>query len=154
MQTEGKNVFIEFQIIKLSNLDNLIKELDILIAGNKKIFLWSNSVSVEQMQKYCLSIIIKKTEEELDKHKKCLELRLKSKLYKEIAAEIGISTSEVSYYLNSDPERMWTLDDWISDYFPKDSSIYDKIDILIDNNQKIVDRFKNRGIESHFIQKV
>lgn len=42
-------------------------------------------------------------------------------------------------------DKSWKLSDWFVDFFIKDSSIYDKVDFVIDPDQRVVDRFKNFG---------
>lgn len=151
----GQNVFIEFQIVKNSNPISLTKELDILIARGKKIYVWSKTVPVEEMEKYCSSIIIPTPEDEKLIHWKVYILRYKhKKTYKEISDLLNIPISKVSYYAQANPNREWKLNDWIAGYHVKDNTLYDKVDYLVDCDESIVNRFKKAGRPATLIKEV
>jgi len=151
---EGPNLFIDFSIIQKSPLDKLTAEFDQIIRVGKSIFVWSKTTPVTEMYEYCKNLKISRTPEEIETHKKCCALRAEGKIYKEIADELKISVSSVSFYVTTNPERDWVLDDWIQDYMPKDSTYYQKVDILVDPDLKLVERFKNGNIEAHLIEKL
>lgn len=148
----GKNVFVDFSIIEKSNIQNLVKELDILIACKKYIYVWSKTTPIIMMHKYCASIIVKIDENELNLHKKVRKLKALGKTYKDIIEETGADKTKIHYYIKVDPNIPLTLDNWIVDYYQKDSSIYDKVDIVIDPDKSFVNRFINRGKEGNVIE--
>lgn len=149
------NVFIDFQIIKNSQPISLSKELDVLIASGKSIYIWSKTVSPKEMKQYCSKIIIPTPEEEKKLHQKVFILRHKDhKTYKEISDALNIPIGKVSYYTKTDPLKEWILDDWIVSYEIKDSQIYPKVDFLVDNDEKLVQRFKRAGRPANLITKV
>ncbi len=152
---EEYNVFIDFEIIKRSDPNSLYKELDLLIIAGKRIHLWSKTVTPREIEKYCTNLIITPEEYKKDLHVKAIELRNKNKkTYKEIADELKIDVKMVGFYVKNDPNKSWRLSDWIVGYHTKDSSIYEKVDYLVDNDQKLVDRFKRAGRKATFIEKV
>lgn len=154
-QIYGPNVFIEFQIIKDSDPSSLSRELDILIARGKKIHIWSKTTSVKDMQTFCKSIVLPTPPSEAELHKNIFVLRHKhKKTYKEIADRLGIPVERVGYFTQADPLRTWKLDDWVISYQVKDSSIYDKVDYLVDNDERFVERFKRAGRPATFIRKI
>jgi len=148
------NVFIDFDIIKKSNLDSLYKELDLLIITGKKIYLWSKTVSPSKMKEYCDSITVSPADYSKEIHTKAIGLRIKHKTYKEIADELNIPVRMVGFYTKNDPEKKWKLSDWIIDYHTKDSSVYEKIDYLVDCDKKLVERFQRAGRKATLIEKV
>lgn len=149
------NIFIDFQIIKDSRIDSLSKELDILIAAGKQIHVWSKTVPPIQMAKYCKSVKINTPAAELDIHTKVWNLRHKErKTLGDIATVLNIPVNKVSYYSKVSPNRTWCLSDWIVSYENKDSNIYPKVDILVDNDNKLVERFKRAGRKAHLVAKV
>ena len=151
---DNKNVFIEFEIIRNSNLQNLITELDILIAAKKCIYLWSKDFTPSYMKQFCKSTIIPVPQDEHILHKKIRQLKAKGKTYKEISEETGISVKSMSYYLKFTPDDKNLLSGWIIDYYKKDSAIYAKVDILVDNDSKIVNRFIRAGKEAHLVERI
>jgi len=152
---DGFNVFIDFEIIEKSNLDSLYKELDLLIIAGKRIHLWSKTKTPQYMEKHCTDIVITPTEYNKEIHIKARELRRKNKkTYQEIADLLKTTTKMVGFYVKNDPEKPWKLSDWIVGYYVKDSSIYEKVDYLVDCDQKLVDRFKRAGRNATFIEKV
>jgi hypothetical protein len=154
-QIYGPNVFLEFQIVKDSDPLLLSKELDILIARGKKIHVWSKTVSEKEMKHFCTSIILPTSKEEDHLHKTIFVLRHKEKkTYKEIADRLGIPVERVGYFTKADPLRKWKLDDWIISYQVKESTVYDKVDYLVDNDEKFVERFKRAGRQATFIRKI
>ena len=50
MSCSGKNIFIDYDIIINSDVDNMIKEFDLLIAANNYIYVWSSKRPVEEVQ--------------------------------------------------------------------------------------------------------
>ena len=153
--SEGVNVFIEFQIVKDSQLSSLLGELDILIAAGKKIHLWSKTVDPKTMETYCKSIKIPTPPIEKELHQKVWLLRHKDrKTFGDIANFLGIPIPKVSYFSKTDPTREWVLADWIYSYEKKDSSVYPKVDFLVDNDQRLIDRFKRSGRIANLVTKV
>ena len=75
MQDENTNVFIEFQVIKNSNLNSLYQELDLLIAAGKRIYLWSKDITPLEMSIFAKQLDIPIPEEELTLHKSAWELK-------------------------------------------------------------------------------
>jgi hypothetical protein len=152
MIVEG-NIFIDFSIIQKSNPSKLKDELDLLVSLKNKVYLWSKTIDLVTMRRYCLSIKYSNIEDK-ELHKKVIELRAKKKQYSEISKETSLPIWKIGFYLTTDPEKEWTLDDWIKDYVKKDSAIYSKVDFIIDPDKKIVDRFKSRGIDGNCIEKI
>ena len=153
--TEGINVFIEFQIVRDSQLSSLLEELDVLIAAGKRIHLWSKTVSPKEMEAYCKSQKIPTPKEEKDLHEAIWLLRFQErKTLGDISTLTGTPISRVSYYCRMDPTREWVLSDWIYSYEKKDSSIYPKVDFLVDSDQTLVNRFKKSGRVANLITKV
>ena len=149
------NVFIEFQVVKDSDPVLLSKELDLLIVSGKQIHVWSKTVSVKEMKRYCISQAIDSSEEEIKLHAQAFVLRHQhKKTYKEIADILKVPIERIGYYTKVDPLRKWTLNDWIVSYQIKDSTIYGKVDFLVDNDEKLVDRFKRAGRSANYIKKV
>lgn len=105
------------------------------------------------MRRYCLGIIYNNIEDK-ELHQKVKNLRQANKTYKEIAEITNISVTKIGFYLSTPISKVWTLDDWIKGYFLKDSSIYQKADYIIDNDRSFVDRFKKRGIEGNYIERL
>lgn len=152
---EEYNIFIDFEIIRQSNQSSLYKELDLLIIAGKRIHVWSSKVSPEELEKYCSNLVITPDEYNKDTHIQVRELRLKEKkTYKEIADTLKIDVKLIGFYVKTDPEKSWKLSDWIVDYHTKDSSIYEKVDYLVDCDIKLVERFKRAGRKATFIEKV
>lgn len=149
---EGKNVFIEFEIIEMSNPDILYKELDILLAKKLRIYTWSKSVPPIIMRDYCKKTTINIPKEEKERHQKAYDMRYDGATYKDISDATQIPTDQLGWYLSNKPNRQWVLDDWIADYYIKDSSIYQKADAIVDCDEKFVDRFKRRGIPGNVLQ--
>lgn len=162
------NVFIDFKIVKDSDKEELCEDFDLIISKGRRIYVWSKEVSPQDMKKYCESIKINvKSQKEIQLHKKCLELKqervkvsreiededgtskevtlYKNRTYKDIADELGIDVKKVGYFVRTDPDREWVLDDWIVGYYPKDSSTYQKADIVIDPNGVLVEKFRRSG---------
>lgn len=107
------------------------------------------------MKEYCKTLKIAPEDYDATIHAKVFVLRHKDKRsYQSIADELGIKLDLVSFYVNSDPTKPWVLDDWIVDYHFKDSSIYEKIDILIDNDQNLVQRFKRANRSANYVENV
>ena len=149
------NVFIDFEIVEKSNIDSLYKELDLIILAGKKIHLWSKTKSPKDMEKYCTNVVIIPAEYNKDIHVQARELRRKhKKTYQEIATHLKIPVKMVGFYVKNDPDKPWRLSDWIVGYHAKDSSIYEKVDYLVDCDQRLVDRFKRAGRKATFIEKV
>lgn len=152
---DGINVFIEFQIIKNSPIDSLSKELDILIAAGKRIHLWSKTVSPEDMEKYCKSVKVPVPKEEKELHEKIWKLRhVDRKTFSEISSILKVPISKISYFSRTSPKEGWTLADWIVSYERKDSSIYPKVDFVVDTDPKLVERFRRAGRIANLLTKV
>ena len=97
------NVYIDFDIIKNSNIENIKKEFDMLISAGKYIFAWHKTITPEQM---------------------------------------AIIAKELDVY------------DYIWGYKVKDSVNYSSVDFIIDQSQKLVDRFDRQGIPGNVIEKL
>lgn len=149
------NIFIEFQIIRESDTESLTKELDMMIAAGKRIHIWSKTVPPVEMAKYCYSVKINPPAKEKELHEKIWHLRHKErKTFADIATLLDIPTKRISYFVKVPPTRGWRLSDWIVSYEKKDSSIYPKVDFLVDNDEKLVARFKRVGRKANLISKV
>jgi hypothetical protein len=149
------NVFIEFDIIQKSNPTNLYKELDLLIVAGKQIHLWSKTKSPAEMEKYCLTKEIFPEEYDKNIHRKAWDMRRKeSKTYQDIADTLKTTVKLVSFYIKTDPDLNWRLADWIVGYHKKDSSVYDKIDYLVDNDLKLVQKFKRFKRSANYVEKI
>ena len=142
----GKNVFIEFKIVKDSNPTALYKELDILLATGKRIFVWSKTVPPIIMRQHCISTLVDIPEEEIERHKKAYGMRYAGATYQDISETTDIPIRQLGWYLSNSPDRQWVLDDWIADYYVKDSAVYQKVDAIVDCEDRIVEKFKRRGI--------
>lgn len=154
LSMEGPNLFIDFSIITKSKLKPLTDEFDKVIRVGKLIYVWSKTTPVADMIDYCKKLKVARSPEEVELHKKCCSLRLEGKIYKEIATELKIPVENVSYYVTTDPNRDWALDDWIQDYLVKDSTNYQKVDMIIDNDPKVVARFVNQGLFAQYLEKI
>ena len=149
----NSNIFVDFSIVTKSNPKKLKEEFDLLIQFKNQIFIWSKTILPESMRAYCLSVkFVDPNEAEL--HKNILKLRKEKKPFKEISDVTGVPLWKLSYYLVTRDTKVWTLDDWIKDYYKKDSSIYPKVDFVIDPDQKLVDRFQTAGLDGNCIEKI
>lgn len=148
----GRNIFLDFGIVLESDPQKLTKELDVLIASHRYIFIWSKKYTVSYMKEYCSKIIIQIDEKEREIHRKCKELREKGKLYEDIAKATGADMSKIGFYIREDPNKIWRLSDWILDYVRKDSSFYQKADYIVDQDERIIERFKRAGIPGKVIK--
>lgn len=154
MSEDSTNVFIDFSIVVNSDVKRLSQEFDILIAAQKKIYIWSVNVPIEDMMFFCQNTEVPTDKEEKEKAKKCWKLRKDGKTYKSISEETEVPLERVGFYVNRDPDKSWVLDDWVVDYFVKDSSVYAKVDMVIDPEQRFVDKFKRANIEGNVIQRI
>ena len=93
-------------------------------------------------------------DKEKDLRKKIKELRLQKKPYKEISEETNTPLWKIGFYLSMKEDKVWTLDDWIKDYYKKDSSVYPKADFVIDPDEKFVNRFQTSGRDGNCIEKL
>ena len=150
----SRNVFIDFDIISRSQTPDVVKEFDILIAAGKSIFLWSKRESPDFMKRYCDDIIIETPKDELELHRKIYSMRQEKKTYQDITTETGVPMKQLSYYIQRNPDLKWRLSDWIKDYYRKDSSVYSKVDFVIDPDQRVVDRFKRAGCDGNVLSKL
>lgn len=148
----GKNIFIEFSIIKNSNPQKLKDELETLIQLKNQIFVWSKTIDPAVMRTYCLGIKFNDPKEQ-ELHKTVRKMRAEKKTYKDITDTTGVPLWKIGFFLST-KEKTWTLDDWIKDYYKKDSSIYPKADFVIDPDQKFVDRFHFGGVDGNCIEKI
>jgi hypothetical protein len=149
----GKNIFIEYKIIKDSDPQKLREELETLVMLRNLIFVWSKTVDPVQMRTYCLGVKFNDPKER-ELHKTILKMRAEKKPYKEITEVTGAPLWKISFYLTTKEGKIWTLDDWIKDYHKKDSSIYPKVDFVIDPDAKFVDRFHFAGVDGNCIEKI
>jgi len=149
------NVFIDFEIIEKSDPTSLYKELDLIILAGNKIHICSKTKSIQEMKKYCNNLKISPLNYNKKIHEQARFLRKKDKkTYQEIASTLKISTNMVGFYVKNDPNESWVLSDWIIGYHIKDSTIYDKIDYLVDCDKRLVDKFLRAGRKATFIEKV
>lgn len=147
------NIFLDYEIVLKSSPISLKNELDILVQLKNEIFVWSKTIHPLIMRKYCLSKTFENKEEK-EKHKQILELRSHNKPYKEISDIVNIPIDKIGFYISTDINKIWSLDDWIKDYLVKDSSIYQKVDFIIDPDLKLVERFKSKGIDGNCINAI
>lgn len=96
-------VYIEFDIIRNSNITSLKTELGYLIGLDQYIIIWSKTFTLNQMIEYC-------------------------------------TTNDLLEYI------------W--DYKLKDACFYSSIDILIDNNKKLVDMFIRNNKKANYIERI
>jgi len=148
----GTNVFIEFEIIRESIPSLLSKELDILIAAGKRIFVWSKDISPTMMRLHCANTPVDIPKEEREKHKKAFDMRYDGATYQEISEATKIPVEQLGWYISNDPTRQWNLDDWIADYYVKDSAVFQKVDAIVDVNERTVERFNRRGIPGNVLE--
>lgn len=148
------NVFIEFEIIQRSDTTKLLKELDLLIAVGKKLYVWSKKVEPERMSDYCRRYKMPVEQKEKEEHQRVWALRKENKTYKEIAEKAKVPIEKIGFYARTDPAREWVLDDWILGYHQKDSAIYPKVDIAVDSDKKLVEKFKRAGRSANYIEKL
>lgn len=121
----------------------------------KKIHLWSKTVSPQLLEKFCQAVVIKPSDYNPDLHAQVRELRDKQKkTYQEISTQLKIETKDIGYYLKTDPNKPWRLSDWIVGYHVKDSAVYEKIDFLVDNDPRLVEKFTRAGRKATLIEKV
>jgi transposase-like protein len=154
----GINIFIDFSIIqtaiKQKKIKELAQELDVLIATKNSIYVWSKTVQLREMIRVCKTTTIPYPEEEKILHKKCIELREQGKEYKAIADELKTSVKMVGYFIQTPIDKVWTLSDWIIDYFIKDPSIYQKVDCVVDQDEKFVKKFIGAGKQGNVIKEL
>lgn len=149
---KGVNVFIDFEIIKNSPVGELRGELDTIIQLQNKIYLWSKTDLPAEMRMHCLKTVVPVPEDERKLHEECFRLRnIECLTYDEISQKTGVNPRRIGFYAAVNPKKEWTLDDWIVDYYKKDSSIYPKVDFIIDPNPRVVERFKRIGIDGNVI---
>lgn len=149
------NVFIDFEIIKNSPIEELRQDLDTIIQFRNKIYVWSKIHTPMEMRKYCLKTKVPIPKEEIDLHKECFRLRnIECLSYDEIREKTGVSYRRIGFFAGTDPNKQWNLDDWIADYFKKDTSMYSKVDFIIDPSEKMVKRFEKIGIPGNVIEKL
>lgn len=98
------------------------------------------------MRSFCLATKITVSEEEIQKHKRAYEMRYEGMSYQDISEETKIPIKQLGWYISTNPNRQWALDDWIADYYVKDSAVYGKVDAIIDSEERVVEKFKRRGI--------
>jgi hypothetical protein len=151
----NSNIFIDFQVILDSQKKELKTELDTIIQLQNRIYLWSKKFFPEQMRLHCLKTEMNLDDKEIEIHKECYKLRNVDLLsYQEISDKLGISPKRIGFFSKVSPNKKWTLDDWVIDYFNKDSSVYSKVDFVIDSDPKIVERFAKIGIKGNIINKL
>lgn len=152
---KDSNVFIDFEIIKNSSIEGLREELDTIIKLRNKIYVWSKQYTPSEMRKYCLKTKVDTSEQEKELHKECFQLRnVECLSYNEINEKTGVPIKQIGFYAAVTPDKKWTLDDWIVDYHNKDSSMYQKVDFIVDSNERLVERFRRTGIEGNVIDKI
>lgn len=150
----GPNIFIDFSIIQKSDLTRLTTELDYLIAYGKKVYSWSKLLTPIEQARWCSLQVIPRSQEEKDKHIKIRELRDSGSSYEEIATELNIKHKDIGWYLSRDPKKEWTLMDYILDFYKKDSSVYPKVDAIIDPDKNVVERFSKIGIHGNVVERI
>lgn len=149
----GKSIFIDFEIIKNSDPKNLKNELEEIVKRKNEINVWSKKEPTINMRLFCLNIKFN-LKDEVEKHKKVLELRKQKKTYEEISKESGVPVKQLWYFISNPIKETWTLDDWIKGYYKKDSTVYQKPDIVIDPDETFVKKFISRGIEGNVVSKI
>lgn len=97
------NVFVDFDIIKNSNLDKLKEEFTIMIANGMKIYAWHKVIDPIEMAAW-------------------------SKI-------------------NEVFDLIWS-------FYTKDSFHYSKVDMIIDSDENLVNKFKARGIHGNVIDRI
>jgi hypothetical protein len=147
------NIFLDFSVIRKSVPEKLRDEFETLIQYKNQIYVWSKTISIDEMRRYCTSIKYPDLNE-VAVHKKVKELRKEKKPFKEISDTLSVPMWKLSYYLTTNENKLWTLDDWIKNYYKKDSSIYQKADFIIDPDQKFVDKFRSAGVEGNCLEKI
>ncbi len=149
---QGTNVFVEYRIIRESNPVLLYKELDLLLAIGKRVFVWSKTVPIVTMRLYCINTPITISEDEKKKHTKAYNMRYEGATYQEISEATDMKIDQLGWYVSNNPNKQWTLDDWIADYYVKDSSVFKKADAVVDCSQRIIDRFSRFGIPGNVLE--
>lgn len=150
---KGVNVFVDYEIILNSPVEELRKDLDGIIQLQNKIYVWSKAHFPSEMRMHCLKTIVTLPEDERKLHEECFRLRnIECLSYDEISQKTGVKPRRIGFFAAVNPYKNWTLDDWIVDYYKKDSSVYSKVDFIIDPNPKIVERFSRIGIEGNVIE--
>ena len=104
------------------------------------------------MKSYCKTI--KYDLQDKTVHKQIIDLRSQKKSFKEISEATKVPVEQISFYLTSDINKEWTLDDWIKDYLVKDSSVYQKADFVVDPDPKFVSRFQLKGLDGNVLEKL
>lgn len=108
-----------------------------------------------EMRAFCLKTKVPIPKEEIELHRECYKLRnVECLSYDEIKERTGVSHRRIGFYAATSPDKTWNLDDWIADYIKKDTSMYSKVDFIIDPNEKIVKRFEKIGIPGNVIDKL
>lgn len=152
---QGVNVFIDYEIILNSPVEELKKDMDTIIALQNKIFVWSKNHLPAEMRMHCLRTEVVLPEDEREKHVECFRLRnIECLSYDEITEKTGVNARMIGFFAAVNPEKKWTLDDWVVDYLKKDSSIYPKVDFIIDPNPRMVERFEKIGIPGNVVDKL
>lgn len=150
----GVNVFVEFKIIQDSNPIRLALEIDNLIAYGKKVYSWSKLVTPHQQALYCTTKIIPRPPEEKEKHRRIKEMRDSGASYEEISNELAVNAKEIGFFLKRPLNKEWSLADYFLDFYKKDSSIYPKVDVIIDPDPNLIERFKKIGIHGNIVERV
>lgn len=150
---QGVNVFIDYEIILKSPVEELRKDMDMIIHLQNKIFLWSKTYLPSEMRMHCLRTEVPLPKEEKELHQQCFRLRnIECLSYDEITERTGVNSRRIGFFASVNPLKKWTLDDWIVDYYKKDSSVYPKVDFIIDPNPRVVERFATIGIPGNVIE--
>jgi hypothetical protein len=127
--------------------------MDTIIQLKNKIYVWSKTHLPSEMRMHCLRTVVELPEEERKLHEECFRLRnVECLSYDEISEKTGVNKKHLAFFSAVKPTKQWTLDDWIVDYYKKDSSVYPKVDFIIDPNQKVVDRFAKIGIKGNVLE--
>ena len=104
------------------------------------------------MRQYCASLIVDYPERDL--HNRIIKMRAEKATYKDISDATGVPIKRLGYYLVTDPNKVWTIDDWIRNYHHKDSMIYSKVDFVIDPNERFVSRFQLKGTDGNVVERI
>lgn len=84
----------------------------------------------------------------------------KDKLKQEFAIMIANGMKIYAWHSNIDPVEMavWAqtndLLDFIWNFYKKDSFHYSKVDVIIDSDEKLVNKFKARGIHGNVLTSI
>ena len=130
------NIYIEFDIVKNSDVKSLITEFQYMIGLGKIIIIWSKFYSIKEMLDYCSTLkieIVEKIEETIHNDS-------------DSDSSTNIITKEI--------KKTVSLAEYIWDYKLKDSFLYADIDILVDNDIKLVNLFQKYNKIANYVERI